>query len=63
MTCGGGVSSRERSCDAPSPAFGGRFCEGGDPANIDLDNVEWQFRICNNETCPGRVCHNTAQLV
>ncbi|XP_067942024.1 coadhesin-like [Watersipora subatra] len=51
VTCGGGRSSRERSCDAPVPDFGGRFCLGGNPANIDIDGVEWEWKDCNTQPC------------
>lgn len=52
-TCGGGVSLRERSCDAPTPAHGGRFCTGGVLANIDANGIEWDSRPCNTQTCTG----------
>lgn len=50
-TCNGGVTSRERSCDAPVPDFGGRFCEGGNPSLIDIDGVEWEWKTCNEHRC------------
>ena len=52
-TCGGGISSRKRSCDAPSPAFGGNFCVGGIPQNIDAEGVEFEWQPCNTHQCEG----------
>ena len=42
-TCGGGVRTRDRSCDSPTPAHGGNLCGG--PAN--------QTEECNMQECPG----------
>ena len=41
-SCGGGLQSRVRKCDSPSPANGGRLCYG--------DGVETQ--ACNTAACP-----------
>ncbi|XP_073684074.1 A disintegrin and metalloproteinase with thrombospondin motifs 14-like [Garra rufa] len=42
-TCGGGVRSRNRQCNNPVPAYGGRDCPGS-----TLD-----YQVCNTEDCPG----------
>uniref|UniRef100_A0A8C1JQF9 ADAM metallopeptidase with thrombospondin type 1 motif, 14 n=1 Tax=Cyprinus carpio TaxID=7962 RepID=A0A8C1JQF9_CYPCA len=42
-TCGGGVRSRNRQCNNPVPAYGGRDCPGS-----TLD-----YHVCNTEDCPG----------
>ncbi|KAG8278116.1 negative regulation of cellular response to hepatocyte growth factor stimulus [Homalodisca vitripennis] len=41
-TCGAGVSIKERLCDHPAPAFGGRYCLG----------ERRRYRICNTKPCP-----------
>ncbi|XP_070184227.1 sushi, von Willebrand factor type A, EGF and pentraxin domain-containing protein 1-like isoform X2 [Littorina saxatilis] len=42
VTCAGGIQSRDRSCDNPAAALGGRPCVG-----------EYnETRICNNVPCP-----------
>ena len=57
MQCGGGYRSRERSCDAPVPEYGGRFCRNGKRRNIDIEGVEWQWEVCNLVPCPGKLIH------
>ncbi|XP_056132724.1 A disintegrin and metalloproteinase with thrombospondin motifs 2-like [Lampris incognitus] len=42
-TCGGGVQFRERNCDNPRPANGGRTCVG----------ATYQFQMCNTDECEG----------
>ncbi|XP_011537602.1 A disintegrin and metalloproteinase with thrombospondin motifs 14 isoform X1 [Homo sapiens] len=42
-SCGGGVRSRSRSCNNPSPAYGGRLCLG----------PMFEYQVCNSEECPG----------
>ncbi|XP_051529542.1 A disintegrin and metalloproteinase with thrombospondin motifs 14 [Myxocyprinus asiaticus] len=42
-TCGGGVRSRNRQCNNPVPAYGGRDCPG---SAID-------YQLCNTEDCAG----------
>lgn len=41
-TCGAGVSSRQRHCENPRPANGGKYCIG----------ERKRYRICNTEECP-----------
>ncbi|XP_004698457.2 A disintegrin and metalloproteinase with thrombospondin motifs 16 [Echinops telfairi] len=41
-TCGGGVSRRDRSCTAPQPSHGGKFCEGSTHS----------LKLCNRQICP-----------
>ena len=43
-TCGGGMRYRRRTCTNPSPANGGRPCDGG--ATIAIS--------CNEHGCPGK---------
>uniref|UniRef100_A0A8D2IQ20 ADAM metallopeptidase with thrombospondin type 1 motif 13 n=1 Tax=Varanus komodoensis TaxID=61221 RepID=A0A8D2IQ20_VARKO len=40
-SCGGGVTARQRQCNNPRPAFGGRHCEGEDS----------QAYMCNVQLC------------
>ncbi|XP_041939379.1 A disintegrin and metalloproteinase with thrombospondin motifs 3 isoform X1 [Alosa sapidissima] len=42
-TCGGGVRSRNRQCNNPPPAYGGRDCPGS----------TFDYQICNPEDCAG----------
>lgn len=41
-TCGGGLKSRERECNSPTPQHGGRKCMG--------DSI--QNEVCNKKECP-----------
>ncbi|CAG5895700.1 unnamed protein product [Menidia menidia] len=45
-SCGGGVRSRKRSCDSPSPEGEGNYCEG----------LGTEVRGCNMEHCPVAPC-------
>ncbi|KAG8509453.1 A disintegrin and metalloproteinase with thrombospondin motifs 13 [Galemys pyrenaicus] len=40
-SCGGGVATRQRRCDNPRPAFGGRACVGAD----------LQAEMCHTQAC------------
>ncbi|KAG8552055.1 hypothetical protein GDO81_004395 [Engystomops pustulosus] len=42
-TCGGGVRSRGRQCNNPTPAYGGRDCPG----------ATYEYQMCNTEDCRG----------
>lgn len=42
LTCGGGVQDRQRTCTNPSPAFGGRPCDGS----------SMETRFCQQFPCP-----------
>uniref|UniRef100_A0A671XVK1 ADAM metallopeptidase with thrombospondin type 1 motif 14 n=1 Tax=Sparus aurata TaxID=8175 RepID=A0A671XVK1_SPAAU len=42
-TCGGGVRSRNRQCNNPPPAYGGRDCPGS----------TFDYQMCNTEECAG----------
>ncbi|XP_053739624.1 A disintegrin and metalloproteinase with thrombospondin motifs 3 isoform X2 [Synchiropus splendidus] len=42
-TCGGGVRSRNRHCNNPPPAYGGRDCPGS----------AFDYQMCNTEECAG----------
>ncbi|XP_078055027.1 A disintegrin and metalloproteinase with thrombospondin motifs 15-like [Mustelus asterias] len=41
-TCGGGVQLAKRECNKPTPANGGRYCEG----------IRVKYRSCNLDPCP-----------
>ncbi|OWF44660.1 Hemicentin-1 [Mizuhopecten yessoensis] len=41
VTCGGGTSTRDRTCTDPSPQHGGASCPGNDTATMD----------CNTQVC------------
>ncbi|KAI1893462.1 hypothetical protein AGOR_G00123970 [Albula goreensis] len=41
-TCGGGVQLAKRDCNNPTPANGGKYCQG----------VRVKYRSCNLEPCP-----------
>ncbi|XP_071953844.1 A disintegrin and metalloproteinase with thrombospondin motifs 6-like [Antedon mediterranea] len=41
-SCDGGVSTKERLCDSPSPQHGGKYCLG----------LRKQYRSCNIDPCP-----------
>ena len=43
QTCGGGVRTRQRSCDSPPPSNGGADCVGR----------ATRERNCNTNACPG----------
>ncbi|CAH1779171.1 unnamed protein product, partial [Owenia fusiformis] len=49
QTCNGGIQSRSRACNNPSPEFGGKMC-------VDSEGVptldESETRICNTQLCP-----------
>lgn len=38
-TCSGGISIRQRNCDSPVPAYGGKYCVG----------ERKHYRVCNTE--------------
>uniref|UniRef100_A0A3B5KU81 Uncharacterized protein n=1 Tax=Xiphophorus couchianus TaxID=32473 RepID=A0A3B5KU81_9TELE len=42
-SCGGGIQSRRRLCDSPSPEGAGNYCEG----------LGTEVRACNTDHCPG----------
>lgn len=42
-SCGGGVRSRKRECDSPSPEGEGNYCEG----------LGTEVTACNTDHCPG----------
>lgn len=43
VSCGGGTQRKTRACNNPTPAFGGRTCEG--PSVVT--------QSCNTHHCPG----------
>ncbi|XP_029005418.1 SCO-spondin [Betta splendens] len=45
-SCGGGVQSRRRECDSPSPEWEGAYCEG----------LGFQVMSCNTNHCPVPPC-------
>ena len=48
QSCGGGIETRQRVCDSPSPSNGGESCPG------DMEET----RACNIGICvPGKFCN------
>lgn len=45
MTCGGGDSTRSRTCSDPAPSNGGTDCDG---LNQETNNT------CNQDICPSK---------
>ena len=43
--CGGGFRMRERSCDSPTPKYGGTTCRGD----------YYESSACNTDRCPGKL--------
>ena len=43
VTCGRGLQARDRLCDNPAPANGGKPCAGS----------SYETRDCNEKKCPG----------
>ena len=41
MTCGSGTMTRRRSCDSPSPVYGGSNCTG-----VSVETVTCKFDDC-----------------
>uniref|UniRef100_A0A8C6UWE2 ADAM metallopeptidase with thrombospondin type 1 motif, 16 n=1 Tax=Neogobius melanostomus TaxID=47308 RepID=A0A8C6UWE2_9GOBI len=50
-SCESGVSHRERQCNNPRPAYGGKFCEGSSRSH----------KLCNTEDCPPNSIEYRAQ--
>ncbi|XP_068452431.1 A disintegrin and metalloproteinase with thrombospondin motifs 16 [Clinocottus analis] len=50
-SCESGVTYRERQCNNPRPAYGGRFCEGSFRS----------YKLCNTEDCPPDTAEYRAQ--
>ncbi|CAG2224126.1 HMCN [Mytilus edulis] len=46
LPCGGGIQTRNRSCNNPVPQHGGKLCDGNDTEHLQ----------CNNQNCPGGSC-------
>ena len=41
VSCGGGTMRRDRKCNNPAPANGGKACPG----------AGWQSKSCNTQSC------------
>uniref|UniRef100_A0A3P8Q569 ADAM metallopeptidase with thrombospondin type 1 motif, 16 n=1 Tax=Astatotilapia calliptera TaxID=8154 RepID=A0A3P8Q569_ASTCA len=50
-SCESGVTYRERQCNNPRPAYGGKFCEGSSRS----------YKLCNTEDCPRNTIDYRAQ--
>ncbi|XP_052103565.1 uncharacterized protein LOC127737073 [Mytilus californianus] len=46
LPCGGGIQTRNRSCNDPLPQHGGELCDGNENEHLQ----------CNNHNCPGGSC-------
>ena len=46
-SCGGGVTTRSRMCDNPSPKYGGKDCSAGDRG------AAVESKACNSFACEG----------
>ena len=52
QTCGGGIRTRQRSCDNPPPSNGGADCTGN----------AIRERECNTNACPGENARKTCMI-
>ncbi|XP_051921668.1 A disintegrin and metalloproteinase with thrombospondin motifs 16 isoform X1 [Hippocampus zosterae] len=50
-TCQSGVTYRDRHCNKPRPAYGGKFCEGASRS----------YKLCNTHDCPQNAVDYRAQ--
>uniref|UniRef100_A0A7N8WW31 ADAM metallopeptidase with thrombospondin type 1 motif, 16 n=1 Tax=Mastacembelus armatus TaxID=205130 RepID=A0A7N8WW31_9TELE len=50
-SCESGVTYRDRQCNNPRPAYGGKFCEGSSRS----------YKLCNTEDCPPNATDYRAQ--
>ncbi|XP_070768114.1 A disintegrin and metalloproteinase with thrombospondin motifs 16 [Enoplosus armatus] len=50
-SCESGVTYRERQCNSPRPAYGGKFCEGSTRS----------YKLCNTKDCPPNTTDYRAQ--
>uniref|UniRef100_A0A3Q3KD59 ADAM metallopeptidase with thrombospondin type 1 motif, 16 n=1 Tax=Monopterus albus TaxID=43700 RepID=A0A3Q3KD59_MONAL len=50
-SCESGVTYRDRQCNNPRPAYGGKFCEGSPRL----------YKLCNTEDCPANTTDYRAQ--
>uniref|UniRef100_A0A665URL2 ADAM metallopeptidase with thrombospondin type 1 motif, 16 n=1 Tax=Echeneis naucrates TaxID=173247 RepID=A0A665URL2_ECHNA len=50
-SCESGVTYRERQCNNPRPAYGGKFCEGSSRS----------YKLCNTQDCPPNAIDFRAQ--
>ncbi|XP_063427238.1 uncharacterized protein LOC134710771 [Mytilus trossulus] len=46
LPCGGGIRTRNRSCNDPVPQHRGKLCDGNETEHLQ----------CNNQNCPGGSC-------
>jgi hypothetical protein len=48
LTCGGGLSTRRRSCTFPEPQFRGKDC-------LSTIGPDTESKACKTDKCPGRL--------
>ena len=59
-SCSGGVRTRKRYCNDPSPAYGGKTCSGSSTEEIDCNECEYNnggcAQRCINHDSTGYTC-------
>ena len=59
-SCSGGLKTRHRNCDNPSPAHGGRDCVGSNTESIDCNECEYNNGGCEHRCINYYGCYTCA---